>query len=162
MISRLLTDLLFEQFRDGIFLLFWRSTFLILEFLHVDLVHNGLLVTHLRHLLVSILECVNKQVNPLVQLVKIHLHIFFLGLKVFRFFIGIEVFKLLVLLNRLLLGLVCGDSRPIFLLLVLLLHVSSGVGVLLDHEAESSLKGASLDVLGSLREQFAKILQLCL
>ena len=124
MISRLLTDLLFEQFRDGIFLLILRSTFLILEFLHVDLVHDSLLVTHLRHLLVSILECVNKQVNPLVQLVKIHLHIFFLGLKVFRLFIGVEILQLLVIIDhlaRLLLRLVRGESRSAVTLLLLVL-----------------------------------------
>ena len=124
MISRLLTDLLFEQFRDGIFLLILRSTFLILEFLHVDLVHNGLLVTHLRHLLIGILECINQEVNPLVQLVKIHLHIFFLGLKVFRLFIGVEILQLLVIIDhlaRLLLRLVRGESRSAVTLLLLVL-----------------------------------------
>jgi hypothetical protein len=155
--SRFLANLLLEELSDGVLLLLLTSSLFVLGLLHIDLVHDGLLVTHLRHLGVSILQSIDKKVNSLVEFIKIHLHVFFLGLEVLWLLIRVEVFQLLVIIHcvtRFLLGLVSREGRlvVIFLLQLVLLLGSTRVGILLDHETESSLEGSSLNVLSGLWE----------
>lgn len=134
-----------------------------LRLLVLDLLDERLLVAHLRHHLVGLLEGLDERVHSLVELVQILLHIFLLRL---------EVLGLLVREEGNMLGLEGGligalDDRflvdhGLFLLLSHLFVVAGRVQVLLDHELVASLERSSLDVLGGLREQIAQVEQVVL
>jgi hypothetical protein len=80
-------NLLFKELGNR-FPLRLSSTFLRLPvFLIVYLLNNAFLITHLCHHLICLLQGIHQQVNPLVELVEVHLHVFLLALEVLRLFI---------------------------------------------------------------------------
>lgn len=123
----------------------------------------------------SVLQGLDKDVNLLVELAEIDLHVFLLTLGVLGLFITVEVIHLIILswklskiLGELSIFLVVVENFKIKILPLFfeshtnLLEVSLGVGVLLSHESLSSFKGLSLNVVGSLREKVTEVIQLIL
>lgn len=129
----------------------------------VDLLDDCLLVTHFGHHRVSLLECLYKGVDSLVELVQIHLHVLLLGFEVLRLLVRIEIFKLILVVGILsvllrLSILVRGGTLWLGAILSFCL-VPSGVQVLLLHESVSPLEGSSLDIVSGLGEELAQLLQ---
>lgn len=131
--------------------------------LAVDLLNDCFLVTHFGHHRVSLLECLYEGVDSLVELVQIHLHVLLLGFEVLWLFVGIEIFKLILVVGvismLLRLSILVGSGTLWLGAILSFSLVPSGVQVLLLHESVSPLEGSSLDVVGSLREEFAQLLQ---
>jgi hypothetical protein len=134
----------------------------------IDLLTIGLVLNQA----FSILKSLDKDINLLVQLAEVDLHVLFLTLRVLSLFISVEVVHLVILiwvvikiLGEIALSLVVVDNFFIKLIILWcrglpnLLEVSLGVSVLLSHESLSSLKSLSLNVVGSLREKVAEVIQ---
>lgn len=123
----------------------------------------------------SVLQSLDKNVNLFVELAKVDLHVLLLTLRVLSLFVTVEVVHFVVLSwvlskKRLELTVLLVVIENIFVKFIILwskslsnlLKVSLGVGVLLSHESLSSLKGLSLNVVGSLWEKIAKVVQFIL
>lgn len=160
--SILSANLLFKELSDGFSILITLG--LLVSFLAVDFVDDAFLISHFSHHAVSTFECFNQKVNSLIELVEIHLHVFFLTFEILWLLITIEIFKLVFIFN---IGIVsilrllnrCGTLDLAVILILLLVFDDSGVGVLLKHESVSSFQGSSLDVLCSLWEEITELLQ---
>ena len=145
----------------------------------IDLLPVGLILDEV----LSVLECINEDVDLHVELGQVELHILLLGLRVLSFLITVEGVHLVLIdlvlslskellqvgniaIAAILLDKIDGLHVEILNLRVLLetdlLEVSLGVCVLLGHEPLSSLQGLSLDVVSGLREQIAKVVKLVL
>jgi hypothetical protein len=123
----------------------------------------------------SVLKSLDKNVNLLVQLAEVDLHVLLLTLRVLSLFVTVEIVHLVLLswilckiLGELTILLVVVENLQVKIILLWsksesnLLEVSLGVGVLLSHESLSSLEGLSLNVVGSLREKVAEVIQFVL
>ena len=123
----------------------------------------------------SILKSFDKDVNLLVQLGQVDLHVFLLRLGVLSLFVRVETIHLVLLswvsiqvLIELIISLEVFHNLKVKVLdlWVLgesdLLEVSLRVGVLLSHESLSALQGFSLDVVSGLREEVAQVVKLIL
>lgn len=128
----------------------------------LDLLHEHLVVAHLRHHVLGLLPSIHQDVDSLVELIQINLHILLLGLKVLWLFVRIELVQsrgaIIDNISVLRLAAVRGG---LFILLFTLFFKFLGplvrIGVSLLHESQSSLFGSSLNVLSCLREQVAKL-----
>ena len=86
-------DLLLKKLRNRFPL--WLGTLLRLPgLLIVYLLNDALLVAHLSHHLVSLLQGIDEQVDPLVELVQVHLHVLLLALEVLWLLVRVEIFQL--------------------------------------------------------------------
>lgn len=159
-----ITNLLLEEFCDRLLLSVIGFDFALGVLFAIDLLNDCLLITHFGHHRVSLLERFYKGVNSLVELVQIHLHVLLLGFEVFWLFVGIEIFKLILVIGvlsvLLRLPILIGRSGTLWLRAILsFCLVPSGVQILLLHKSVSPLEGSSLDVVSSLGEEFAQLLQ---
>ena len=123
----------------------------------------------------SVLESLHQDIDLLVELGKVNLHVLLLGFGVLSLLVRVEavhlvflswvVLKILAELT-ILLEVVEHLKVKIFLLWSKgktdLLEVSLGVGVLLSHKSLSTLKSFSFNVVSSLWEEVAKVIKLIL
>jgi len=137
----------------------------------VDLLSIGLVLDKS----LSVFKGLDKDVDFLIQLRKVDLHVFLLRLGVLSLLIRVETVHLVLLsrisseiLIKLSLLLVVFKDLDIKILdfRILsktdLLEISLGVGVLLSHKSLSTLKSLSLNVVSSLWEEVAKVVKFIL
>jgi len=111
-------------------------------FLVVDLLNDSLLISHLRHHFISLLESLYESIDSLVELIQIHFHVFLLALEVLGLLIGMEIFKLILTTISISLMVTMWVFRitVTFVVFSFLSYViSSGVSVFLLHESVSPL-----------------------
>lgn len=137
----------------------------------VDLLSVGLVLDQS----LSVLKSLDKDVDLLVQLGEVDLHVFLLRLGVLSLLIRVETIHLVllswisseILIELSLLLVVLKDLNIKILDFWILsetdlLEISLRVGVLLSHESLSTLKSLSLNVVSSLWEEVAKVVKFIL
>jgi hypothetical protein len=137
----------------------------------VDLLSVGLMLDQS----LSVLKSLDKDVDLLVQLGEVDLHVFLLRLGVLSLLIRVETIHLVllswisseILIELSLLLVVLKDLNIKILDFWILsetdlLEISLRVGVLLSHESLSTLKSLSLNVVSSLWEEVAKVVKFIL
>ena len=122
-----------------------RNTLLVrvqLRLLVLDLLDESLLIAHLRHHLIGLLQGLYERIYSLVELIQVLFHVFLLGLEVFGLFVRIvrdelllETGLIIALDNRFIVG------HGLVLLIIIPFHLlGARVEVLLNHELVASLQ----------------------